>query len=215
MKKRKFVQKVRFGRKIFLRHRDPKAFKRYAVLVGVFAVLIGLLIIERNTMNANYTGLLNTIAQGESKGNYNAYFGNAGNSEIRFTTMTVDEVLKWQSEYVAQGNPSSAVGRYQFIQPTLEGLLTEMHIERNAAFDEELQDKLATRLLERRGVREYLRGRISREQFAHNLSKEWAALPKVIGDNPSTSYYAGDGLNKALISVNDTLAAIDSLHEKN
>ena len=214
MKKRKFVQKVRFGRKIFLRHRDPTVFKRYAVLAGVFVVLIGLIIIERNTMNANYTGLLNTIAQGESNGNYNAHFGNAGNTAIDFTSMPVGDVVKWQSEYVALGNPSSAVGRYQFIQPTLEGLLDEMNISRDEIFNEAMQDRLAVRLLERRGVREYLRGRMTREQFAHNLSKEWAALPKVIGNNPSASYYDGDGLNKALVSIPETMSAIDSLRDK-
>ncbi len=162
-------------------------------------------------MNANYTGLLSVIAEGESKGNYNAYFGNAGNTSIKFTTMSVGEVLEWQQEFVAKGSPSNAVGKYQFIRPTLLGLVEELSIDRSAKFDAVLQDKLAIHLLERRGVREYLRGQISREQFAHNLSMEWAALPKVVGDNPRASYYDGDGLNKAHISIERVLAAIESL----
>ncbi|MCA9339763.1 MAG: hypothetical protein KDA17_02520 [Candidatus Saccharibacteria bacterium] len=183
---------------------------------GVVAVAVLLLfgagfLIERNVVNANYTELLSTIAEGESKGNYNAYFGHAGNTSIDFTNMTVGEVLQWQHDFVAGGQPSNAVGKYQFIRPTLEGLVNELGVGRDGLFDEALQDRLAIHLLERRGVREYLRGHITREQFAHNLSMEWAALPRVIGRNPGASYYDGDGLNKAQVSIDVVLAAIDSL----
>lgn len=164
-------------------------------------------------MNVNYDELLGTIAEGESKGNYNAYLGNAGNTEIDFTAMTVAEVLAWQQRYVAQGHASSAVGKYQFINTTLQGLVHEMQIDETTTFDPALQDRLAIRLLERRGVHDYLRGRITREQFAHNLSQEWAALPRVTGDNPAVSYYAGDGLNHARLSVDEVLVAITSLHD--
>ena len=89
--------------------------------------------------------------------------------------------------------------------------MNELGVGRDGLFDEALQDRLAIHLLERRGVREYLRGHITREQFAHNLSMEWAALPRVIGRNPGASYYDGDGLNKAQVSIDVVLAAIDSL----
>lgn len=56
--------------------------------------------------------------------------------------------------------------------------------------------------------------KISREQFAANLAMEWAALPRIIGGNPTQSYYAGDGLNKARISTGEVLAAIDKLKTK-
>lgn len=185
---------------------------RWLVFVGVVVIVaVSGFIIDRSYMNADYTNLLSTIAEGESRGNYNAYFGNAGNRAIKFTSMPVGEVLNWQRQYVANGSPSSAVGRYQFINTTLAGLVQEMNIDDDAIFDEALQDRLAIKLLERRGVREYLRGRISREQLAHNLSKEWAALPRVIGDNPAASYYAGDGLNKAHVKTEQVLAAIDNL----
>ena len=194
----------------FLKRHSLRMKKSY-VLLAALAVIVSVILIERTNVHANYTGLLNTIAEGESKGNYNAYFGHAHNTKLRFTDMTVGEVLEWQEQFVAQGNPSSAVGKYQFIQPTLEGLVQEMRISKSRVFNEALQDKLAIRLLERRGVREYLRGHISREEFAHNLSKEWAALPRVLGDNPSASYYAGDGLNKSHISIDQVFAAIESL----
>jgi muramidase (phage lysozyme) len=157
--------------------------------------------------------LLTTIAKVESKNNYNAYFGNAGNTSVQFTSMTVGEVLAWQKQFVEQGNPSSAVGRYQFIDSTLRGLVHQLNIDQTAKFDEALQDKLAVALLERRGIREYANDKISREEFAHNLSKEWAALPQAIGDQPEQSYYANDGLNKAQLSVDEIYRSIATVRK--
>ncbi|HSH56169.1 MAG TPA: hypothetical protein VK983_05105 [Candidatus Limnocylindrales bacterium] len=161
--------------------------------------------------NANFSHLLDTIAKGESRGNYNAYYGNASNTSILFTNMTVKQVLLWQEEYVKQGSPSSAVGKYQFIRPTLQGLVKEHGIDTEAKFDKQLQDELAIKLLERRGVGDYLDQKLSREEFAANLAKEWAALPRVIGPNPEQSYYAGDGLNKVQVSIADIFQALDTL----
>ena len=153
--------------------------------------------------------LLNLIAQGESNDNYNAYFGNSDNQEIEFSDMTVAEVLTWQKDFLSKGNPSSAVGRYQIINKTLVGLLDQLGIESSQKFDPKLQDRLAVALLERRGAKDYVNGRISREEFASNLSMEWAALPKVLGDNPHESYYASDGLNQSRVAVSEVLKAIN------
>lgn len=152
--------------------------------------------------------LLNLIAKGESDDNYNAYFGNPSNQEIDFTNMTIAEVLLWQTNYIKQGSPSSAVGRYQIINKTLVGLVDQLDLDTSKKFDEELQDRLAIALLERRGAKDFVNGRITREEFASNLSKEWAALPRVLGDNPHESYYASDGLNQSRIAVTDLLKVI-------
>jgi conjugal transfer mating pair stabilization protein TraG len=125
----------------------------------------------------------------------------------------VDEVLEWQKELIKQGNPSSAVGRYQFIDSTLQGLVQELKLDGKVKFDKSLQDRLANALLERRGIREYVDNKISREEFAHNLSKEWAALPKTIGENPEQSYYVSDGLNKAQVSVAELYASIATVRK--
>lgn len=203
----------RFTAKPFRRIKQPATY--YVLAIGFSLVFVIGMIIEGVKMDLNYTSLLNTIAQGESRGNYNAYFGNAGNAKIDFTAMTVGEVLDWQAEYVAQGSPSSAVGKYQFINTTLKGLVDEMQVSYSEQFDADLQDKLAIRLLERRGVQDYAHGLISSEQLAHNLSKEWAALPRVIGGNPESSYYDGDGLNKAHVKVDQVMTAIASLKPVN
>jgi muramidase (phage lysozyme) len=166
---------------------------------------------------AAYTPLLDTIAKGESKGNYNAYYSNAGNTKLRFTDMSVGEVLKWQENFVRKGSVSSAVGKYQIIRPTLLGLVKELKLDTRVRFDEKLQDKLAITLLERRGARGFIGKKLTREQFAANLAKEWAALPRIQGTNPQESYYAGDGLNKARISIDEVFKALATLenHAKN
>lgn len=150
--------------------------------------------------------LLDVIAKGESTGNYNAYFGNPGNNSIKFTEMPVGEVLNWQKKSV-----NNAVGKYQFIDETLRELITELNISESTIFDAELQDRLAAALLQRRGIDEYLESRITREEFAHNLSKEWAALPQVMGDDPSASYYAENGIDRAQLSIEEIMAGINSL----
>lgn len=157
-----------------------------------------------------YTPLLNTIAQGESNGNYNAHYGKADNESVRFTDMTIEQVLQWQEEFVRQGSPSSAVGKYQIIRPTLLKLVQSLKLDpTQTRFDPATQDRLAIALIEKRGAIDYVENKLTREQFAANLSQEWAALPKVIGENPNDSYYAGDGLNHARISIDQILAALN------
>lgn len=155
--------------------------------------------------------LLNLIAQSESKGNYNAYFGNASNSEIKFTKMSVADVMKWQRDFVAAGNASSAVGKYQIIDTTLASLVKQHAIDLSQPFDETMQDNLAIALLERRGATDYVNKQLDKQQFAAELAKEWAALPKILGANPEQSYYASDGLNHALVGSREVLRAVSTI----
>ena len=158
--------------------------------------------------------LLNLIARAESRGNYNAHFGNASNTRIDFTSMTIEDVLKWQSDFVKKGNASSAVGKYQIVNTTLEGLVRELKMDTQQRFDPATQDKMAVALIERRGANDYVSGELTREEFAANLAKEWAALPNVTGKHPEKSYYAGDGLNRALVSVDEVLKALGPIAAK-
>ena len=190
--------------------------RKPAGVVGLLALggAASLILLNMHETQKIHTAeLLDTIAKVESRYNYNAYFGNANNASIRFTDMTISEVLAWQKQFVNEGNASSAVGRYQFIDSTLAGLVRQLNIDGSMKFDEAMQDRLAVALLERRGVREYVDNKISREEFAHSLSKEWAALPKAKGDNPEQSYYAGDGLNKAQLSLAEVYAGIATVRK--
>lgn len=205
--KRQF-KRLRRAAKRLTKRKDWRLVRRYFVLASFAILLIGVPIAGRQMKSLDYNSLLYIIAKGESHGNYNAYFGHPGNISLKFTSMTVPEVLAWQQTYIEQGSHSSAVGRYQLVHSTLNGLVAELNIRDDDLFDEALQDRLAIRLLERRGLNDYVDGKISREQLAHNLSKEWAALPRVIGENPTASYYAGDGLNKVHVSINEIFTAI-------
>lgn len=166
---------------------------------------------RRHVVPASYQPLLTVIAAAESHGNYNAYFGNAANTSIRFTDMTVAEVLAWQKQHVAQGGISSAVGRYQIIDTTLGELVHTLGIDHGQRFDEATQDAIAIGLLERRGSVAYANNQMTREEFAANLAKEWASLPSITGASADQSYYAGDGINKSLVAKEKVLGAIDKI----
>jgi hypothetical protein len=156
--------------------------------------------------------LLDLLAKHESGGNYNAYYGNGNNRKIKFTEMTVGEVLEWQDNYVeVEGSPSSAVGRYQYIRGTLRGMIQGKNIRLDAKFDKNLQDRLALASLEGRGLNKFLNGEMSEAQFILNLAKEWASFPTGQGANPSASYCDGDGLNAASVSVDDVRRIVRSL----
>lgn len=194
---------------------------KLASLIAV-ALFIGGLVSYANYMDnqrfsidrASSKPLLDLIAKAESSGNYNAYFGNSTNTKIQFTKMSIADVMKWQKEYVASGSASSAVGRYQIIDTTLAGLVREMRLDPSQTFDEKLQDDMAITLLERRGAEQYVNDELSDKEFAANLAKEWAGLPKMTGDNPEDSYYAGDGLNKSRVKPGHVLGAIKPIEPK-
>lgn len=183
------------------------------ILVAGFFVYANTMTNRRESIHpAAHVPLLTLIARVESSDNYNAYFSNPNNSTIDFTSMSIEEVMAWQQDFVRQGSPSSAVGRYQIISTTLNDLVQELRIDTSEKFDKTMQDTLAIRLIERRGAVAYVNDEISREEFAANLAKEWAALPKIIGDNPQDSYYASDGLNKSRVKVNQVLEVIQKAY---
>ena len=135
--------------------------------------------------------LLDYIGKKESNGNYNILVG--GKTEPGLTNLTVAQVLDYQKGMKARGHESTAVGKYQIIRGTLEGLVKAGYASMDDLFSPKTQDKLAMGLLKIRGLDSFLSGKITKEQFADNLSKEWASLPYKTG----ASYYAGVGSNKS------------------
>ncbi len=183
-----------------------------ALLFTAIGAYAGYMSSQRLRVNpATYQPLLHLIGRAESNDNYNAYFGNAGNSRTVFTDMTIAQVLNWQRQYIRNGSASSAVGRYQFMRDTLDGLVRELGISHEQKFTPSTQDQLAIALLERRGSEQYVNNELSDKEFAANLAKEWAALPRTLGDNPDASYYAGDGLNASRVEVDEVLKAIEPI----
>ena len=193
--------------------------KRRPIVTGLLVVGVAVLGVVMSGRQSDgpvvdpiaYRSLLDTVGQGESSGNYNAYYGHSNNQDPRFTDMTIAQVLQWQDEYVRQGSPSSAVGRYQIMRSTLTGLVQRLNLDTASLYDEAMQDRLAIALFERRGALDFVSDKLSRQQFAANIAMEWAALPRAVGQNPQDSYYAGDGLNESRVSLDEVLKSIDEL----
>ena len=149
--------------------------------------------------------LLNAIGEAEGarpdywKGNpYDLTLGKGKYSPASgpISEMLVKNVKNLQKQMVKNGAPSGAVGKYQFINKTLLELQKALKFKDTDVFSPELQDKMANKLLERRGLKKFLKGEIHIKNFMKNLSKEWASLP-----NPETgvSYYG----QRTHFSVND------------
>lgn len=149
--------------------------------------------------------MLNLIGSAEASGDYNLVFGQRG--KVPVTDMTVDEVLFHQNDMKSSGSPSTAVGRYQFLQKTLKSVKKEMGLSGDEKMSPELQDRMAVHLMRRRGLDSYLRGEIDQTHFVNRLAQEWAGLPTTSGQ----SYYAGDGLNRSNVALADVMSAVAGL----
>lgn len=109
------------------------------------------------------------------------------------TQMTLGEIYAWIDR--TPGQPH-AIGRYQFIPPTLRSLVNQLNLPLNTQFTPDVQDQLADILLEDAGMSQFTSGVMSRHQFMNNLAKIWAGLPNSTG----RSHYHGYAGNKASIS---------------
>ena len=109
-----------------------------------------------------HDNILDLIASVESGGDYNATLDNGrwtGGAQ-NLTGMTLNQVRALQRQMLADpanrarygdGKGSSALGRYQIVGSTLEGLIKELGLSGDRLFDEKTQDELARALLRRRG----------------------------------------------------------------
>ena len=147
-------------------------------------------------------GLGNFIGSKESGNSYTKLVGGAEDASILDKTV---------SQLNSEKGGQFAMGKYQIQMRTASEVL------RNAGkdpdkfkFDQQGQDEIFRLLLERRGVDDYISGKISEDEFALNLSKEWAALPM---NASGAGYYDGDGKNKSLVSYEETIKMIRGLKE--
>lgn len=162
------------------------------------------------TIPAGAAVLLNFIGNVEAPRGYDTIYGNnQGRLPKPITRMTLEEVQNYQPVW-SRRYGSSASGRYQFMHATLKGLIKELRLRPGQFFDADLQDRLAFHLLKRRGYEQFMAGKMSLGDFAARLAMEWASLPvlhKRSGAHREItrgqSYYAGDGVNKALVSPED------------
>jgi len=147
------------------------------------------------TGNKPVDQLLSLIASAEagSSGYDAVQYGARIKTPRRPTQMTLGEIYDWID--ATPGQPH-AIGRYQFIPPTLRRVARERGFGPETRFTPGVQDVLAVVLLEDAGLRQFKEGRMDRLVFMHNLAKIWAGLPLPNG----RSYYEGYAGNSASIS---------------
>lgn len=155
---------------------------------------------------------------------YDVIFGNRQTGFVKpLTKMTLGEVIDAQKVWATKAwakkfgstAASSAAGAAQFMRATLQGLAKELNLSGSQVFNADFQDRLAFHLLKRRGYQEYMAGKITAIEFGRRLAQEWASFP-VLADcqgahrsiKRGQSFYAGDGLNKSLITPEQVEAVL-------
>lgn len=121
----------------------------------------------------------------------------------------------WVKQHWGYGTASSASGAGQFMRATLQDLARELSLSGTQIFNPDFQDRLAYHLLKRRGYLEFMAGKISTVEFGKRLAQEWASFPVLAATTGAhrdikrgQSFYAGDGLNKALKSPEQVEAVL-------
>lgn len=172
------------------------------------------------TVPAGAVLLLDFIAQTEvgstDRSSYDVIYGhNQGKLKKQITTMTIGDLIDEQTSFTKRFK-SSASGRYQFMRATLQDLSRELSLRGTQVFGPDLQDRLGYHLVIRRGYNEFIAGKISRTEFGKRLAQEWASFPVLAAVKGAhqqlkrgQSYYAGDPLNKALVTPAKIEAVLD------
>ena len=155
--------------------------------------------------------LLDLIGRAEGAG-YNTVYGG---SKIRppkaITSMSISELLSWQSQSIAAGSISTAAGRYQIIKGTLESIISSGTFNINDVYSPINQDIAGIYLLKVRGLNNFITGVIDANVFANKLAMEWASFPLVTGPNTGYSYYSGVAGNASRISPSEVLTVLNNL----
>ncbi|WP_299651929.1 hypothetical protein [uncultured Tateyamaria sp.] len=184
------------GSQPMMRHSGPSLFAGRAV-TGLFAPPEpGEVDNLRNyPVSGRVARLRNLIAQAEagSKGYDAVQYGATVKPPAAPTNLTVQQIYDWIDQ--TPGQPH-AIGRYQFIPPTLRRLVRQAGVSPKTRFTAEVQDQLADILLADAGLAPFLAGDMPREAFMNNLAKIWAGLPNDTGK----SHYHGYAGNKATMT---------------
>lgn len=161
-----------------------------------------------STVPAGAALLLDFIAQPESGGDYAVIFGHHQRGLPKpITAMTLDELLTAQIGWGREWG-SGAAGRYQMMQSTLAGAIHAMRLSGSELFTPDLQDRIGFWLMQRRGYNAFRAKSLGLMSFGKALAEEWASMPVLAATQGAhrpiargQSYYAGDDLNKALVTA--------------
>jgi muramidase (phage lysozyme) len=129
--------------------------------------------------NTPLEAVKSAFSKDESGDNYNRLVHGSGTpKEAPLTDMPIRDVLAYQSHMIANGHASTAAGKYQILKKTLRSLVNEGVVSLDDKFSPDTQEKLADALMERRGMNDFLEGKISHSAFLRNLGDEWEAIKK-------------------------------------
>lgn len=151
---------------------------------------------------------------------YEVIYGqNQGKLPKPITSMTIREISDAQPNWTKRFG-SSASGAPQIMRDTMDkpdttaDLVGQMGLTGSELFDADMQDRMAFHLLKRRGYDQFMAGRIGVVAFGKRLAQEWASFPVLATTKGAhrqvergQSYYAGDGVNKALVAP-ETIEAL-------
>lgn len=154
------------------------------------------------------------IGAKESKNDYSAYNSTkSGKLKAFYNTGLADMSLGEVMAKQASGEILAA-GRFQVIPSTMKMAAKSLKLDPSAKFDKAMQDKIFEYLIthKRPEIKKFLDGGGSLEDAQLGAAKEWAALPVAPGTRLNSgqiakggeSFYAGDGLNKSGVSVEQT-----------
>jgi hypothetical protein len=138
-------------------------------------------------------GLLEQIAKGEGTSDAQAqrkgfasgydvslgYGAYGGGTSKPISQMTLGEIHEYQRRMLQDPKNkwnSSAVGKYQIVGKTLRELQRQLGLPDSTIFSKDVQDRMATKLLESRGLNQYMSGNMSLHQFQLGLAREWASI---------------------------------------
>lgn len=164
--------------------------------------------------DSNFTDspdLKTAIRRAESGNNYGAtfrgYLDGFSRKNEDITNMSINQVVQYQKDYLAHqrklGIPetkrSAAVGAYQMLYPEVAASKTGVPL--TAKFNKENQDRMADYYLNMAGYQQFIKGKISAEQFNNRLAGQFASLKTTSG----SGVYDADGINKAYEDLLDLI----------
>ena len=173
---------------------------------GLFAALPGRLDAPYQRGGPRAAGLRDLIARAEAgRAGYDAVQHGARIKPPKApTAMTLQEIYDWID--ATPGQPH-AIGRYQFIPPTLRHSAKRLGMGPATRFNPATQDRLADLLLGDAGLEKVVAGEITTETFMRNLARIWAGLPLPNGK----SYYEGYAGNKATMGYESYARAVRAI----
>lgn len=150
-------------------------------------------------------GLASFVAGAETEGRFDAYNADLGKGDPKILDTNISNLRSYISKYP---NSSGAVGAYQFMPETAEGLAKQMGIDpTKTKFTPEVQKQLHLFHLNQLGYGKYVKGEMTKEQFGAAIAQQYRAVP-----DPRTGYTWSDNAsrrNRAQVTNEQYLNALE------